>query len=758
LDKQDLEELKQLQNERKEAQDLVPLVRIDGNDGSSIQEAKDEPDEKHVEEEFSVDNYSDHEQDVDIQTLSSHDVPDMPMHSTLRKNNPRSARGTSSKALENIVNSAMTVQLAGKDPQSRKEALEAPDSEQWLEGEAIELADIEKRGVWKLVERLPGMKVLKNRFVYKRKRHPDNTIYQRKVRLVVKGFSQVKGVDYEDTFASMITFQSIKVLFFLMTFYKMVFWKVDIRTFFLYGECLEDVYMEQPEGYCDLSKPLWVCKLLKTLYGMKQAMRCANNKLRQVLSKMKIFPSASDDNVYLRQCDRGTVYLGAFVDDGCLICSSQELAQEIVNELQKDFEITVDKNPTTYLRFEIQRDVESRWFKIHQTQYTLQLLEMFQMSDCKPKLTPYSTQLLVPPRLITLDSSFRYQQLLGKLIWLSNTRPDIMNPVGILCRYMGRYNQDTWNAAKDVLRYLKGTVNFGIIFDVGCGIPPAIGEGVVLSAAVDANWGGRVDDSKSTSGLSIALNNICVHAKAKVQNRPALSTPESECNGVEAVLKEVEWYRGLLMELLIKLGEPTVVYQDNQTTIRLSEDCIAHQRTKYYRISQHYIRWCVANELAVLEYKSTDHMWCDVLTKEVSYPALTKHIPSIMGDQKIARPAMVARTKMMCRRRPPNVFTYNMNHRAAMNKTASKSCHFPPLEQKCKGCNRYCEWNKKLRDWRDCFTLNCDEVCELEVKCVLCTKDAQFNVELDQWYCDCENKRPKRVGRAAAKFKFQPGR
>jgi hypothetical protein len=195
--------------------------------------------------------------------------------------------------------------------------------------------------VWKLVPKFAGIKVLKNRFVYKRKRHPDNTIYQRKVRLVVKGFAQVKGVDYEDTFASMITHQSIKVLFFLMTQYKMIFWKIDIRAFFLYGECLEEVYMEQPEGYADAKFPDYVCKLLKTLYGMKQAMRYANNKLREVLAKLGIFPIASDDNVYAKECVQGVVYFGTFVDDGCLICSTEELAQEVADGLSKEFEITI---------------------------------------------------------------------------------------------------------------------------------------------------------------------------------------------------------------------------------------------------------------------------------------------------------------------------------------------------------------------------------------------------------------------------------
>ena len=375
-------------------------------------------------------------------------LPDPPSHSSTRRNLSRAGRGTSAKALENIVNSAYAITLPDLDPQTRKEALLSDDKEQWLEGEAIELSDIHKRGVWKLVPKFPGIKVLKSRFVYKRKRHPDNTVYQRKVRLVVKGFAQVKGVDYEDTFASMITHQSIKVLFFLMTLYKLVFWKIDIRTFFLYGECLEDVYMEQPDGYADPKFPNSVCKLLKTLYGMKQAMRYANNKLREVLAKLNIFPIASDDNVYVRKSDKGIVYFGTFVDDGCLLCSTTELAQEVADGLAKDFEITVDKNPTTYLRFEIERDIERRYFKMHQTNYTLQVLETFKMSDCKPKFTPYSSQSLTPPRLTVLDESFQFQQLLGRLIWLTNTRPDIMQPVGTLCRYMGRYNQETWNAAK----------------------------------------------------------------------------------------------------------------------------------------------------------------------------------------------------------------------------------------------------------------------------------------------------------------------
>ena len=297
MDRQDVEEERKLRIELKNSEEEQPPVSIDGNDDVSVllpAEVKFEDAESVFEDQSG--DYEQPDQDggldekhVDTEEGDSAEslplsLPDPPPHVSSRRNSSRIGRGTSQKALENIVNSsAFTVTLPDRDPQSRKEAMSSDDKEQWLEGEAVELCDIQKRGVWKLVPKFAGIKVLKNRFVYKRKRHPDNTIYQRKVRLVVKGFAQVKGVDYEDTFASMITHQSIKVLFFLMTQYKMIFWKIDIRTFFLYGECLEEVYMEQPEGYADAKFPDYVCKLLKTLYGMKQAMRYANNKLRDVL-------------------------------------------------------------------------------------------------------------------------------------------------------------------------------------------------------------------------------------------------------------------------------------------------------------------------------------------------------------------------------------------------------------------------------------------------------------------------------------------
>ena len=274
----------------------------------------------------------------------------------------------------------------------------------------------------------------------------------------------------------------------------------------------------------------------------------------------------------------------------------------------------------------------------------------------------------------------------------------------------------------------------------GPGEPPVNGQGVLLSAACDADWGGRIDDSKSTTGLSLSLNDVCVHAKSKVQNRPALSTAEAECNAVEAVLKEIEWYRGLLMELNISITKPVVVFQDNQTAIRLSNDCIAHQRTKYFRISQHYIRWCVANGYATLDYLQTNKMWCDALTKAVPFPALSTHLPRIMGPQTPLKvfPILVARCKTMFRRRLPKTpLAARLASLQLESRILSRSTHSPPLEAKCLCCNFYLEWSDAMNGWRKCSTPDCLEIYLIDVKCTVCQQDASFNAKLDLWYCLC---------------------
>ena len=256
------------------------------------------------------------------------------------------------------------------------------------------------------------------------------------------------------------------------------------------------------------------------------------------------------------------------------------------------------------------------------------------MNECAPKSTPYSTVTLLPPRLVKTDTAYDFQTLLGKLIWLTNTRPDIMFPVGVLCRYMSSYDENVWIYAKSILKYLKGTTNYGIVYKINGSQHPEYGKGITMSGQVDSDWGGRIEDSKSTTGMTISLNDVCIYAQSKIQGRPALSTAEAETNGSEQLVRNIEWYRNFLMELQIHLRTATPVSQDNTTTLRLTEDCIMQARTKYYRITQHYLRYMVSSNTVRFEYRPSKSMWCDALNKGISYPQFSQHIEPLMGDQK----------------------------------------------------------------------------------------------------------------------------
>ena len=184
------------------------------------------------------------------------------------------------------------------DPVTQKQAYESPYKEDWVHAEIDEMVSLYQHEVGKLVRRTPEMNVMGCRFIYKTKRHPKTReVKKRKARLVCQGFKQIKGVDYDKAFASQARFSSIRLLLFLVNIYDLDMFSFDIKTFFLYGELDEDVYMEQPPGYQTKGND-WVWHLLKSLYGCKQSPRQAGKKLRQVLLDWLFKLNKSDPNFY----------------------------------------------------------------------------------------------------------------------------------------------------------------------------------------------------------------------------------------------------------------------------------------------------------------------------------------------------------------------------------------------------------------------------------------------------------------------------
>ena len=197
------------------------------------------------------------------------------------------------------------------------------------------------------------MNVLGCRFVYKTKRTPDRLVERWKARLVAQGFKQREGLDYNKTFTSTVNMQSVRIFLWIVTFYDLELFKIDIKTFFLYGELKETVYMKQPEGYTDDTKTDHVCRLKRSLYGTKQAMRCANEHLKGTLLALGFVQLMSDDFVYIKYIKTDYIILCNHVDDIACGGSSIEVCKSFITELSKTYMVKAEADPTVYLSLQM---------------------------------------------------------------------------------------------------------------------------------------------------------------------------------------------------------------------------------------------------------------------------------------------------------------------------------------------------------------------------------------------------------------------
>ena len=523
------------------------------------------------------------------------------------------------------------------DPVTQKQAYDSPFKEEWISAEIDEMASIYFHKVGKLVRREEWMNVMGCRFLYKAKRDAKTRVVKRrKARLVAQGFKQVKGVDYDKTFASQTKLSTVKIILFLANMYDLDLFTFDIKTFFLYGEMQEQVFMEQPPGYAEKDPMMWIWQLLKTLYGCKQSPREAGKKLKSVLIKdCGLAQNKLDPNAYMKFDDANRVLvMGNFVDDTmCAVSKTGNLKQLFLTELRKHFELEVVDDPKDFLGFEIDRDRQHRKMRIHQTGFIADLLFKYQMSDCRPLKTPWVNVKFPPPSTVVLQACYLYQELVGCLIWVLHTRKDLCFYISVLCRYMSRYCKVQWELGINVLRYLAGTREMGLTFDLSdVPLPLTWGEGVKVLSWVDSNFAERESDSKSTSGLVFQLNDCTIDANCILQKRPAQDTAEAEWYGFAAMCKWVEYYRNLLIEFRISIVGPTTIRHDNQAVISLVEDNSKLGRTLHWRIAQHYPRYLYDTGVIVIEYWPTDKMCADMQNKALPFPAMSKHRKIVQGE------------------------------------------------------------------------------------------------------------------------------
>ncbi len=390
--------------------------------------------------------------------------------------------------------------------------------------------------------------------------------------------------------------------------------------------------MRQPEGFIVPGKQEQVCRLRKSLYGLKQAPRQWYKRFDTFMVGQGYTRSHYDNCVYYRQFEeRSFIYLLLYVDDMLIASRDMSLIKELKSKLNQEFEMKDLRAAKKILGMEIQRDRKAGKLFLSQKKYLEKVLDRFNMRNCKAVSTPLAAHFKLSgencPKSdleVRRMSNIPYASAVGSLMYaMVCTRPDLSHAVSVVSRYMQNPGKEHWEGVKWILRYVKGTLEKGILYDRGSAATSDV------AGYVDADYGGDLDRRRSISGYVFVMCGGAISWKASLQSIAALSTTEAEYIAATEGVKEAIWLRGLVMELGVPQGE-TVVYSDSQSAIHLTKNDTYHSKTKHISVRYHFIRDTVAaGEIVVKKVHTSDNP-ADMLTKPLSI-AKFEHCLDLVG-------------------------------------------------------------------------------------------------------------------------------
>ena len=515
-------------------------------------------------------------------------------------------------------NLAMAYLALGDEPVTYKEAVTGKNAKEWSAAIEKEIKSLEDNKTWEVCEKPDNKTLVGCKWVFKLKSPQEEGGEIRfKARVVAKGYSQKQGIDYHETFAPVIKYQSLRMLLAVATQEDWHIHQMDVETAFLNGDLDEEIWMEMPEGYKqEEGKQRMALRLKKSLYGLKQSPRCWNAKIHDFLTQEGFSRMATDSAVYTRGTAGWQVVLGIYVDDLLIMGKNLEAVKAIKGKLSSRFKMVDFGEVSKILGINIRRNKVSGTLTLSQEEYVDGILCKFGMEDCGSSATPLATSTKLSEDMSPKTEQERermsgvpYRAAIGSLMYLMvSTRPDLAAAVGLLSRFLNNPGEEHWMAVKKIFKYLQGTRKMGLTY--------CRKEEVKLEAYTDSDWAGDVDSRKSTSAYVMMIGGAAVSWKSKRQESVALSSTEAEYMASTQACKEVIWGKDFLFELGFKQGT-TQMYTDNQSSIRVMRNPVGHGRMKHIELQAYFVRDLIERGDVDFSYCSTDVQVADSLTKAV---------------------------------------------------------------------------------------------------------------------------------------------
>ncbi|RVW83853.1 Retrovirus-related Pol polyprotein from transposon TNT 1-94 [Vitis vinifera] len=394
---------------------------------------------------------------------------------------------------------------AENDLETFSQAISCKESNLWYDAMKDEMNSMASNGVWNLVQLPNGAKAIGCKWVFKIKKDSLGNIKRYKGRLVAKGFTQNEGIDYKETFSPISKKDSLHIIMTLVAHFDLKLQQMDVKTTFLNGNLEEEVYMKQLERFSSNGGEHLVCKLKKSIYGLKQASCQWYLKFHDVISSFVFVENIMDQCIYQKVNGSKICFLVLYVDDILLATNNKGLLHEVKQFLSKNFDMKDMGDVTYVIGIEIQRDRFRGLLGLSQETYINKVLERFRMKDCSPSIAP-----IVKGDRFNLDQrpkndlereqmkNIPYASAVGSLMYVQVcTRPDIAFTVGMLGRYQSNPGMDDWKATKKVMRYLQGTKDYMLMYRRT--------DNLEVIGYFDSDYASCIDLRKSTSGYVFML-------------------------------------------------------------------------------------------------------------------------------------------------------------------------------------------------------------------------------------------------------------
>jgi len=468
-----------------------------------------------------------------------------------------------------------------------------------------EIQALEDNNTWTVCPLPPQKRALGCKWVYKIKYHVNGTIERFKARLVILGNHQIEGIDYNETFAPVAKMVTVRIVFAVAAAKHWELHQMDVHNAFLHGDLQEEIYMKFPPGFRSSHSDM-VCKFHKSLYGLKQAPRCWFAKLSRALKEYGFQRSYSDYSLFTLHDKNIQLVVLVYVDDLIICGNNHDSIQCFKDYLSRRFLMKDLGKLKYFLRVEVARS--STGIFLCQRKYALDIISEVGLLGAKPASTPLEqNHHLGLANGELLANPDRYRRLVGRLIYLCFTRPELSYCVHVLSQFMQQPRTEHWEAALRVVRYLKSNPGQGVLLDSRCDLQ--------LSGWCDSDWAACPLTRKSLTGWIVFLGHSPISWKTKKQNTVARSSAEAEYRSMASTTCELKWIKSVLSNLGVTHSMPIQLYCDNQAASHIAKNPVFHERTKHIDVDCHFIRDEIVCQNLQPSYVPTRTQLADTFTK-----------------------------------------------------------------------------------------------------------------------------------------------